>query len=117
VSPFKGLKMSVEYVWKISQLKIASSKDGLSNVVQSVTWTLSAVDADFSVETATDTFLSDPDPSKFVQFDSLDEATVLSWVQTMLGQALIDSFKSNLLVLLEEKKSLATKVVLPPWKN
>ena len=109
--------MSVKYVWKICQLKIATSKDGLSNVVQSVTWALRAVDADFFVETATDTFLNDADPSKFVKFESLDEATVLSWVQQSLGQDLIESFKANLRVLLEEKKTLATETVSPPWEK
>ena len=109
--------MSVEYVWKVGQLKIATSKDGLNNVVQSVIWTLSAVDADFYVETAAETFLSDPDPNKFVQFEFLDEATVLSWVQSLLGQDLTESFKSNLRVLLEEKKNSASKTVSPPWKK
>jgi len=109
--------MTISYIWKIGQLNIATSKDNLSNVVQSVVWTLSAVDADFSVETVFDTFLNDPDPNKFVQFESLDEATVLTWVQQSLNQQLLASVKSNLLVLLEEKKNLASKTVSPPWKN
>ena len=109
--------MSVEYVWKVGQLKIATSKDGLNNVVQSVVWTLSAVDADFYVETAAETFLSDPDPNKFVKFEFLDEATVLSWVQQLLDEALVKSFKSNLYVVLEEKKNSTSKIVPPPWKN
>tara|TARA_R110000868_G_scaffold207856_1_gene456894 strand:- start:556 stop:885 length:330 start_codon:yes stop_codon:yes gene_type:complete len=109
--------MTISYVWKIAELKIATSKDGLSNVVQSVVWALSAVDADFSVETVFDTFLSDPDPSKFVEFESLDETTVLSWVQQSLGQDLTESFKANLRVLLDEKKNSASKTVSPPWKK
>lgn len=109
--------MSVEYVWKIGELKIATSKDGLSNVVQSVVWTLSAVDADFSVETVVETFLNNPDSNKFVQFEFLDEATVLSWVQQSLDEALFKSFKSNLCVVLEEKKNSTSKIVTPPWKN
>jgi hypothetical protein len=109
--------MTISYVWKIGELKIETSKDGLNNVVQGVIWTLSAVDADFSVETVADTFLNDPDPSKFVQFESLDEATVLSWVQQSLGETLVESFKANLRVMLEEKKSSANKTVSPPWKK
>jgi hypothetical protein len=109
--------MTISYVWKIGELKIATSKDGLSNVVQSVVWTLSATDADFSAETIFSTFLNDPDPNKFVQFESLDEATVLSWVQQSSDEALVESLKANLRVLLEEKKALATKTVSPPWKK
>ena len=108
--------MSVSYIWKINQLQIATSQDGLNDVVQNVVWTLTAVDEDFSVETVAESLLHDPDPSKFVQFESLEEATVLSWVQQSIGQELIESFKSNLLVLLEEKKSSITKLVNPPWK-
>lgn len=109
--------MAVSYIWKINQLQIATSKDGLNNVVQNVLWTLSAKDEEVSVETVAETLLQDADPSKFVQFDLLDEATVLSWVQQSMGQELIESFKANLLVLLEEKKSSTVKLVNPPWKG
>jgi len=109
--------MTISYIWKIGQLQVVASKNGLDNVVQSVDWSLSAVDGDCSVETSANTWLEDADPSKFVQFESLDEATVLSWVQQSLGESLIESFKSNLRVSLEEKKILTTKTVSPPWQN
>jgi len=109
--------MNISYIWKIGQLQIAPFKDGLSDVVQSVDWTLSAINGDCSVQNSANTWLEDADPSKFVQFESLDETTVLSWIQQSLGQSLIDSFKSNLLAMLEEKKNLTTKIVSPPWQS
>jgi len=107
--------MSVKYVWKVGQLQVVPSKNGLDNVVQSVDWSLSAVDGDLSVQTSVNTWLHDADSSKFIEYQSLDEETVLSWVESVLGQTLIDSLRASLLVLLEEKKSLATKTVQPPW--
>ena len=107
--------MSVKYVWKVGQLQVVPSKNGLDNVVQSVDWSLSAVDGDLSVQTSVNTWLHDADASKFIEYQSLDEETVLSWVESVLGQTLIDSLRASLLVLLEEKKSLATKTVQPPW--
>jgi len=109
--------MNISYIWKIGQLQIVASKNGLSNVVQSVDWKLIANDGNYSVENSANTWLEDADPSKFVQFESLDETTVLSWIQQSLGQSLIDSFKSNLLAMLEEKKNLTTKIVSPPWQS
>jgi hypothetical protein len=109
--------MTISYIWKIGQLQIVTSKNGLSNVVQSVDWSLSAVDGDCSVETSANTWLEDADPSKFVQFQSLDEATVISWVQDAIDSDVLNSFKNNLNVLLEEKKSQTAKVVSPPWQS
>jgi hypothetical protein len=109
--------MSVSYIWKINQLQLAVLKDGFNNVVQGVDWSLSAVDGDYSVETAAKTWLENVDPSKFVQFESLDESTVISWVQDAMDAEVLDSFKNNLNVLLEEKKSQNAKVVLPPWQS
>lgn len=109
--------MSVSYIWKISQLQLAASKDGLNNVVQGVDWALSAVDGDYSVETFAKTWLKDADPSKFTQFESLSEATVISWVQDAIDSEVLSSFKNNLNFLLEEKKSQNAKVVSPPWQS
>ncbi len=109
--------MTISYIWKIGQLQIVTSKNGLNNVVQSVNWSLSAVDGDCSVETSANTWLEDADPSKFVQFQSLDEATVISWVQDAIDSAALNSFKNNLNVLLEEKKNSKNKTVSPPWQS
>lgn len=109
--------MTVSYIWKIGQLEVATSKDSLNNVVQGVDWSLSAVDGDCVVETSAKTRLKDADPSKFVQFESLAEATVISWVQDAMDNEVLNSFKNSLNVLLEEKKSQNVKVVSPPWQN
>jgi hypothetical protein len=109
--------MSVSYIWKISQLQLAASKDGLNNVVQGVDWALTAVDGACSAETFAKTWLKDADPSKFVQFESLAESTVISWVQDAMDNEVLNSFKNNLNVLLEEKKSQNAKVVSPPWQS
>ena len=109
--------MSVSYIWKISQLQLAASKDGLSNVVQGVDWALTAVDGDYSAETFAKTLLKDADPSKFVQFESLTESTVISWVQDAVDDKVLTSFKNNLNALLEEKKAQNIKVVPPPWQS
>jgi len=109
--------MSVSYIWKINQLQLAVLKNGLNNVVQGVDWSLSADDGDYSVETAAKTWLKDANPSKFTQFDSLSESTVISWVQDAMDAEVLDSFKNNLNLLLEEKKSQTAIVVSPPWQS
>ena len=79
--------------WSISQLEYKPSKDGKSNVVTSVHW-----DANDSKEVTKDgekiTYfgrrysyinLDTSDLSSFVEYDKLDEDTVVGWVKASLG--------------------------------
>jgi len=69
------------HTWKVAALDYAVSQDGLSNVVTTVHWTCSKEDEDGNSGYAYGTHsLPEPDPSNFVEWDNLDEFTVLSWM-------------------------------------
>ena len=69
------------HIWKVAALDYAVSQDGLSNVVTTVHWTCSKEDEDGNSGYAYGTHgLPEPDPSNFVEWDNLDEFTVLSWM-------------------------------------
>ena len=71
----------MSFTWKVSALDYAVSQDGLSNVVTTVHWTCSKKDEDGNSGYAYGTHsLPAPDPSNFVEWDNLDEFTVLSWM-------------------------------------
>ena len=69
------------HTWTVAALDYAVSQDGLSNVVTTVHWTCSKEDENGNSGYAYGTHgLPEPDPSSFVEWDNLDEFTVLSWM-------------------------------------
>ena len=71
----------MSHTWKVAALDYAVSQDGLSNVVTTVHWTCSKEDENGNSGYAYGTHsLPEPDPSNFVEWDNLDEFTVLSWM-------------------------------------
>ena len=71
----------MSYTWKVAALDYAVSQDGLSNVVTTVHWTCSKEDENGNSGYSYGTHsLPEPDPSNFVEWDNLDEFTVLSWM-------------------------------------
>jgi len=71
----------MSFTWKVAALDYAVSQDGLSNVVTTVHWTCSKEDENGNSGYAYGSHgLPEPDPSNFVEWDSLDEFTVLSWM-------------------------------------
>ena len=71
----------MSYQWKVAALDYAVSQDGLSNVVTTVHWTCSKEDENGNSGYSYGTHsLPEPDPSNFVEWDNLDEFTVLSWM-------------------------------------
>lgn len=79
----------MSYQWKVAALDYAVSKDGLSNVVTTVHWRCSKEDENGNSGSCYGTHgLSAPDPDNFVEWDNLDEFTVLSWMTAhMVAQA------------------------------
>jgi len=71
----------MSFTWTVSALDYAVSQDGLSNVVTTVHWRCSKEDENGNSGSAYGTHgLPAPDPSNFVEWDNLDEFTVLSWM-------------------------------------
>jgi len=71
----------MSHTWKVAALDYAVSQDGLSNVVTTVHWTCSKEDENGNSGYAYGSHgLPEPDPSNFVEWDNLDEFTVLSWM-------------------------------------
>ena len=70
----------MSYAWKVAALDYAVSQDGLSNVVTTVHWTCSKEDENGNSGYAYGSHgLPEPDPANFVEWDNLDEYTVISW--------------------------------------
>ena len=108
--------------WSIKQLDYEISKDSKSNVVTSVHW-----DANDSKEVTKDgekvTYsgrnyssigLDTSDLSSFVEYDKLDEDTVVSWVKASLGDEQVKSVEDEIANEIEAQEN-PTQGKGKPW--
>jgi len=93
--------------WTISTLE-RNTADGGVTVAH---WRVSEVDGDYSASSyGTVGFTPDADAEGFVAYDSLDEATVLGWVQAELDQ---DAIEAALTANIAEQKNPVTADGVP----
>lgn len=78
--------MSVTFTWEVVQLDSAPSENGLTNVVKNVHWKYHANDGVNSIYMVGSMGLSPPNPAAFVDYNSLTEAEVVSWLDTMIDK-------------------------------
>ena len=93
--------------WTISTLE-RNTADGGVTVAH---WRVSEVDGDYSASSyGTVGFTPDADAEGFVAYDSLDEATVLGWVQAEVDQ---DAIEAGLTANIAEQKAPTTSTGMP----
>ncbi len=78
--------MSVTFTWEVVRLDAAPSENGLHNVVKIVHWKYHANDGVNSIYMVGTMGLSPPNPAAFVDYNSLTEAEVISWLETMVDK-------------------------------
>jgi len=89
--------MTITYKWGLQCPPIVvPSKDGLTNVVQTVHWTYTATDGDISLPSIGCTSLDAPDPTKFIAFDALTLETVIGWIEEVLGTEAVEKMQASL---------------------
>ena len=93
--------------WTIAQLERNTSDGG----VTVAHWRVTEVDGDYSASSyGTVGFTPDASAEGFVAYDSLDEATVLGWVQAELDQ---DAIEAALTANITEQKNPVTADGVP----
>lgn len=110
------------YTWKISAMDYAVSQDGLSNVVTTVHWTCSKEDENGNSGYSYGTHsLPAPAPDNFVDWDNLDEFTVLSWMTADMiaktpegDQSEVDRVQNSIDAQIAEKAN-PTRGTGVPW--
>jgi hypothetical protein len=78
--------MSVTFTWEVVRLDAAPSENGLHNVVKIVHWKYHANDGVNSTYMVGTMGLSPPNPAAFVDYNSLTEAEVISWLETIVDK-------------------------------
>jgi hypothetical protein len=72
--------------WTISAAERAVSKDGLSNVIQTVHWRYRGTDENgITAETYGATSIGDPNPQDFTPFDEVTSLDVQGWLESIMS--------------------------------
>jgi hypothetical protein len=75
-------------------LECVPAANGLQNIVQTIRWKLSGDDGVNSTEINNVTTINPPNPGAFIQYDTLTEEQVITWVTDTLGEHGVASAKS-----------------------
>ena len=102
--------------WSINQLDYEISKDGKSNVVTSVHWTASdakEVTKDgkkviYAGSNYNSIGLDTSDLSNFVEYNKLDEDTVVGWVKAKLGDDEVKSIEDGIARQIDKQENPTT---------
>ena len=108
--------------WSINQLDYEISKDDKSNVVTSVHWNVNdskELTKDGEKVTYTgrnygQAGLDTSDLSSFVEYDKLDEDTVVGWVKAKLGDDKVKSIEDGIASQIDKQKN-PTQGKGKPW--
>lgn len=103
------------YTWQFPALDVFPSYQGLTDVVESVAWRLTADDGSDHVVTAYgEQPLAPPDPDNFTPFASLTFDQVKGWVEAQMGSELND-VKADLDRRIADIVSPRIVALSPPW--
>ena len=100
----------MNYQWKFSNLMVASSWDGLPDVITSVNFRLAAVNGPCAAYHKQLLNFSPADPDSFIAFNQITEETMIRFVEAKMGEEL-DEIKHNLVEQFNE--STITERPLP----
>jgi hypothetical protein len=108
--------MAVAYTWNFPQLEVAPSLDGLTDVVTTVHWTLTAQDGNYVASCYGSVGLDSPG-TPYTEFVNLTKAQVESWVKAKIdaGRQKVSDLEAGLAGNIETQKQPKTISKKPPF--
>jgi len=98
--------MAITYTWDTKTVDTYPTKSGKSDVIFKVYWKLEGVDdtaeKNSSVKTGAEE-IDTSDLSSFTEFKDLKESDVTGWVEGILGEDKINSYKAIIDEVIQEK--------------
>lgn len=103
-------------IWQITNLERISEHDELTNVVSNIHWFVSDIDADgwfaYSFGNAI-LDIDNIDPDSFVDFSTLSEADVITWLKNWMGQDGVDRIEQELQVGIANRDHTERRMGVP----
>lgn len=108
--------MTLLYDWIFPQLDAHPIHDDKENVVFTIHWRLHGVDENNNTANVYGTVgMSYNKDDPFVSFDQLTKEIVQGWVETSLGEEMIEAYKNNIANQIQEKITPSKVSLTPPW--
>ncbi len=107
----------ISFNWSFPTLEYASSVDGLSQVIKTVHWRITAVEDNYISAAYGSVGLLDPQPEQFVDYDDLTLELVQSWTEAAIGETAIEQIKDNLKTQINIAKQPELISSSPPWEK
>lgn len=82
--------MNTQFEWIVHELQVAPSLDGLQNVVRKIAWEAQARAETAFVREQGVVELSEPASGKFIDYESVDEQTVLQWLWSSVDKQSVE---------------------------
>ena len=107
--------MSNTYTWTIMHLQCLPTHEGKSNVVCSVSFSVSATDGVNTASVNSTLMMSYDENQNFIEYEGLTSDTVLGWVQNALGAEGINSTQAKLDEILSKLANPPVITRSLPW--
>ena len=104
--------MAITYNWGIVQLDAYHKKDGLTDVVFTVHWTLTGTDGTYTGGVYGSVGVTLDEGNGYTPYDELTKEQVVGWVQDALGAEQVASLESSVANQIEQQ--INPTVVTPP---
>ena len=98
--------MAITYTWDTKTVDTYPTKSGKSDVIFKVYWRLEGVDDTSEKNSSVTTGVAEIDSSDlsiFTEFADLKESDVTGWVEDILGEDKINSYKTVIEAAIQEK--------------
>lgn len=107
----------MNYKWNFPVLGVIYAQDGLTNVIETVNWTLAASDGKYAASCYGSVNLDAPSPASFTPYENVTQDQVMEWTLEKLGDAQIASFKDSLTSQIQAQKKPPGGNLPPPWAS
>jgi hypothetical protein len=100
--------------WKIAQCDYIAEHAGKNKVINNVHWEVVKTDGGYTGRSYGSVAIPIDDLSSFVEFDSLNEETVIGWTKEQLGDEQVEAHENSVTAQINEQKN-PTKGSGVPW--
>ena len=104
--------MSITTKWIIMSLECKPAEGDLTNVVQTVHWTVNGTDGTYAGSAYGAVGVPVADPVTFTPYESLTEDEIVGWVKTVLGEETVTAYEAN--VANQITAQVTPPIVKPP---
>ena len=109
--------MAITSTWGIVQLDAYPEKDGLTDVVFTVHWTLTGTDDTYTGSVYGSVGVTLDEGGSYTPYADLTQAQVVGWVKDSLGAEQVASLEAGVLAQIENQKNPPVVTPALPWAN